>query len=101
MEIQCTSGTAVDVPEFGVAIKPSLEGDSSIVINIDALDNQPAVAAQVRHDIRNHLNSITIGLRLLKDEYESGEFEEAHETFDSIQDHLRILNTYPALVRTD
>jgi hypothetical protein len=101
MEVTCEPDRTTEIPEFGIAIKASLgSDDSSICIDITQLEYQPTMAAQVRHDIRNHLNSVTVGLRLLKDEYESGELEEANETFDSIQEHLKILNTHEALVRS-
>jgi hypothetical protein len=99
MEITCLPGASTEIVEFGITIEPKVDADGAICLAVKPLPNQPTVAAQLRHDIRNHLNSVTVGLRLLKDEYESGELEEAKETFESIQEHLKILNSHPALVR--
>ena len=101
MEIQCVPGCSVDVPEFGIAIEPTLNSDASLIrFVLTQLADQTAIAAQARHDIRNHLNSVTVGLRLLKDEFEAGETDEAGQTFEAILGHLKVLNSHPALVRS-
>lgn len=53
--------------------------------------------AKVRHELRNQLNSLSIGLHLFKEEVEAGDHEDAQETFDKLVEHIENICENPAL----
>lgn len=55
------------------------------------------LSSQTRHDLRNHLQAIAFGIRLLKEELEAGDRDSAALTFQELQEHLQYLDAHPAL----
>ena len=55
----------------------------------------------VRHDIRNELQEISIGLYLYKELIDAGLEKEANETFAALQDALKRLDANDVLQRPD
>ena len=68
--------------------------------NSGSNDATSELPQQVRHDIRNHLQAISIGVRLLRDELTTGDTKDAEETFAMIQEHLAVLTEHPVLAKT-
>lgn len=55
------------------------------------------LSPQTRHDLRNHLQAIAFGIRLLKEELEAGDRDSAALTFQDLQEHLQYLDAHPTL----
>lgn len=85
----------VDAPLEVRIIRDELEGDGP--------DKRPprthviSLPQNLRHDMRNELNAISIALHLFKQESEAGYFEDAEATFEKLVQHLEKLGANQAL----
>ncbi len=57
--------------------------------------------AKLRHEFRNQLNALSIGLHLFKEEVAAGQHEDAQETFDLLVAHLEHICDNPSLSPPD
>jgi carbon storage regulator CsrA len=52
---------------------------------------------ELRHELRNRLNTLSLALHLFKQEVDSGRFQDAEETFDKLVEHIEQLSQNQAL----
>ncbi len=52
---------------------------------------------ELRHELRNQLNTLSLALHLFKQEIDSGRFQDAEETFDKLVEHIEQLSQNRAL----
>ncbi len=52
---------------------------------------------ELRHDLRNRLNTLSLALHLFKQEVDSGRIQDAEETFDKLVEHIEQLSQNQAL----
>ncbi|MGI9518979.1 MAG: response regulator [Pirellulaceae bacterium] len=57
--------------------------------------------AKLRHEFRNQLNALSIGLYLFKEEVDAGQHEDAEETFEQLVAHLEHICDNPSLSPPD
>jgi carbon storage regulator CsrA len=108
-------------PGLGITVQILRVNGSSVRLGIDApievriirdeLDSvdQPAkqqarsyvirLPQNLRHELRNELNSISIALHLFKQELEAGYVEDAEATFEKLVEHLERISANKALSR--
>lgn len=94
----------------GSSAKVGIDAPRDIVIVRDELSDDPAVAAKlreqwmrlprsVRHEIRNELHALSVGLHLYKQQVAAGLTTEAEETFDEIQQAIGRIDSNEVLKR--
>jgi len=107
----CFPGLGVTVQVLrvkGSAVRLGVDAPMEVRIIRDELDDdgpdKPPPRTHViplpqnlRHDLRNELNSISIALHLFKQEAEAGYFKDAEATFDKLVHHLEDLSSNPVL----
>lgn len=96
----------------GGAAKVGVDAPRDIVIVRDeAADDTQAAAKireqwlrlpkEVRHEIRNELHAVSVGLHLLREQYRAGLVAEADDTFHLVQDSLSRLDQHQVLQRSE
>jgi carbon storage regulator CsrA len=87
----------VDAPMEVRIIRDELEDERS-----DGLPSRTHVIRlpqDLRHEIRNELNALSIGLHMFKQEMEEGYSEDAEATFDKLVEHLERIGSNQVLSR--
>jgi len=107
------SSDKISFPQLGITIyfvrvqggsaKVGIDAPRDIRIVRDEVAGDPTASArlreqwsrlpkEVRHDIRNELHAISVGLHLYKEQFKAGTKEDAAETFQEIQAAIRRLD---------
>ncbi|MEN1678209.1 MAG: response regulator [Planctomycetota bacterium] len=116
------SADKISFPQIGITVhfirvqgssaKVGIDAPRDIVIVRDELRDDPASASKlreqwlrlpraVRHEIRNELHALSVGLHLYKQQVAAGLHEDAEETFDEIQDALTRIDENDVLKRPE
>ena len=101
--IRCQLGEQVFLPARSLAVTVKEIQELSVVLEVErsGLDEPvDELSQQIRHDIRNHLNTISIGINLLGEELAAGDAADAAETLKMIQEHVGVLTGHPLFVRS-
>ncbi|MEO0530908.1 MAG: response regulator [Planctomycetota bacterium] len=96
----------------GSAAKVGVDAPRDIVIVRDEAANDAAAVAklreqwlrlpkEVRHEIRNELHAVSVGLHLLREQIRSGQESDAEETFTMVQDALARIDGNEVLKRPE
>lgn len=96
----------------GGSAKVGIDAPRDIVILRDNIERGPKEAARireqwnrlpknVRHEIRNELHAISVGIHLYKEQVKAGVYTDASATFDEIQSAIRRLDENEVLQRPD
>ncbi len=116
------SSDCISFPQVGITVhfirvqggsaKVGVDAPRDIVIVRDEIADDPNAAAQlrqqwlhlpreVRHEIRNELHAISVGIHLYREQLKAGVEEEASETFSEIQEAIRRLDENDVLQRPE
>lgn len=116
------SSDRISFPQVGISVhfirvqggsaKVGVDAPRDIAIVRDEVADDPEAAAalrqqwlrlpkEVRHEIRNELHAISVGLHLYREQLKSGIAADASDTFSEIQDAIRRLDENDVLRRPD
>ena len=116
------SNDRISFPQVGITVhfirvqggsaKVGIDAPRDIAIVRDEIADNPKAAAQlrqqwlrlpreVRHEIRNELHAISVGMHLYREQIKSGAESDAQETFVQIQEAIRRLDENEILQRPD
>ena len=84
------------------AVQIGVDAPSEIVMaEIDQADGDAAILGwlpgDVRHDLRNELHAVRVGMDLLREELDASKTDEALETLREISDALIRIDAHPLL----
>ncbi len=86
----------VDAPTEVRIIRDELDGPVKPTPRVHVV----RLPQELRHDLRNQLNSLSIALHLFKQELDAGYHEDAEATFDKLVAHVEQLSANEVLSRT-
>jgi len=116
------SSDRISFPQIGVTVhfirvqggsaKVGIDAPRDIVIVRDELAEDPEAATllrqqwlrlpkEVRHEIRNELHAVSVGIHLYREQLKAGVNDEAAETFALVQDSIRRIDENDVLNRPD
>lgn len=116
------SSDCISFPQVGVSVhflrvqggsaKVGIDAPQDISIVRDEIADNPLASAQlrqqwlrlpreVRHEVRNELHAISVGMHLYREQIKSGVELEAQETFEEIQEAIRRLDENAILQRPE
>jgi carbon storage regulator CsrA len=84
----------VDAPVEVRIMRDELQDDSSAS---QARTHVVRLPRELRHELRNQLNTLSLALHLFKQEIDSGRLQDAEETFDKLVEHIEQLSQNEAL----
>lgn len=89
----------VDAPRDIVIVRDEVADDEAALTKLR--EQWARLPKEVRHEIRNELHSVSVGLHLLREQYRSGLENDAEETFTMIHEAVSRIDNNEVLKRPD
>lgn len=84
---------AIDAPTAFTVLRSEFPHRPSLDSTLDALDHLPR---EIRHDLRNEIHVVNLGVQIINSHLSAGDLEKAQEAAEFLQSQMKELTCHPA-----